>query len=190
MNLRWLPNGICVMRMLLAIPVSHALMHAEYGLAIWLFLLAAVSDGLDGWLAKRFQWTSHLGKILDPIADKLLVVAVFACLVLTGLVPVWLAFTVVLRDVVIVSGATAYHYLVGGLEGRPTRVSKINTVVQLMFISVVILQAGWRMVPHWTVDMIGAASFVTTVVSGIDYVLTYSRLALHERRRLHGLRPS
>jgi cardiolipin synthase len=93
---------------------------------------------------------------------------------------------VVLRDVVIIAGATAYHRLIGRLEGHPTVVSKLNTVVQLTFISVVILTAGWHLVPDRLVMVVGATSFVTTVVSGIDYVLTYGRMALAARVATRG----
>ncbi len=183
MKARWIPNAICVLRMLLAGPVAVALVRGDYSLTLALFAVAAASDGLDGWLAKTFGWTSRLGKILDPIADKLLVVTVIVTLVFTGLVPLWLALTVVLRDVVIVGGAMAYHFLIGYVEGLPTGVSKLNTLVQLSFVLAVIGAAAWPAVPRPLVTALGAATFVTTVVSGLDYVLTYARLAWRESHR-------
>jgi cardiolipin synthase len=183
MSVRWLPNAICVLRMLLAAPIVLALRAANYPLTLLLFAAAAASDGLDGWLAKTFGWTSRLGKILDPIADKVLLVTVIVALVVDGLVPLWLGLAVVLRDVVIVSGAIAYHFLVGYVEGRPTIVSKLNTVLQLCFVLVVVAAAGWPAVPRALVLALGAATFVTTIVSGLDYVLTYARLAWRESRR-------
>jgi hypothetical protein len=90
-----------------------------------------VSDGLDGWLAKRFNWTSHLGKILDPLADKLLLVALFLTATWINLVPWWLTAVVVARDVMIGSGALVYRFWFGPLHGRPTILSKINTGMQL-----------------------------------------------------------
>ena len=90
MSLRWLPNAICVARIVLIAPVIYALLHAEYVWTLALFGAAGVSDGLDGWLAKTFGWTSRLGKILDPIADKLLLVSAFLTLAWTGLAPLWL----------------------------------------------------------------------------------------------------
>jgi cardiolipin synthase len=182
-NARWLPNAVCVLRMLLAVPVAVTLVRGDYPLTLFLFAIAALSDALDGWLAKTFGWTSRLGKILDPIADKLLLVTVVVTLVFEGLVPLWLALAVVLRDVVIVGGATAYHFLIGHLEGHPTVVSKLNTLVQLSFVLIVIAAAAWPLVPQQLVIALGAATFVTTVVSGLDYVLTYARLAWRERHR-------
>ena len=168
--------------MLLAVPSALALIAARYELALVLFALAAVSDGLDGWLAKSFGWTSRLGKILDPLADKLLLVTLFVTLVWTGLAPLWLGVAVVARDLLIVGGAVAYRVLIGYVEGRPTPVSKLNTLLQLSYVLAVISAAAWRAVPQALVVALGAATFVTTVVSGIDYVLTYAREAARAGR--------
>jgi len=162
-SLAWLPNAICVVRILLVAPCALALLAGRYDLTLLLFGVAAISDGLDGWLAKTFNWTSRLGKILDPIADKLLLVTVFVTLVWTGLVPLWLGVTVVARDVLIVGGAIAY-------------------LLQLSFVLAVIADAGWHNMPRGLVVAVGAATFGTTVVSGIDYVLTYAREALRAGR--------
>ena len=183
MSLRWLPNAICVARIALIGPVVYTLLRGEYLLTLVLFGAAGVSDGVDGWLAKTFGWTSALGRILDPIADKLLLVTAFLTLAWLGLAPGWLAGAVVLRDVVIVAGAIAYHLLVGNLEGRPTFVSKLNTVVQIAYVLAVVAGAAWRDMPGALVTTIGAACFITTVVSGLDYVISYSRLALRARDR-------
>lgn len=182
MNLRWLPNAICVARMLLVAPIAYALVRGRYELTLVLFALAAASDAADGWLAKTFGWQSELGKALDPVADKLLLVTVFLTLAFLGHVPAWLAGAAVLRDVVIAGGAIAYHRLFGRLDGGPSAVSKLNTALQVTFLVAVIANAAWRGVPDGLVIALGAATFVTTVVSGIDYVLRYTRMALANRR--------
>ncbi|MCX7059021.1 MAG: CDP-alcohol phosphatidyltransferase family protein, partial [Proteobacteria bacterium] len=163
-------------------PSMLALLAGRYELTLLLFGVAAISDALDGWLAKTFGWTSRLGKILDPIADKLLLVCVFLTLAWLGRVPVWLVATVVLRDLLIVSGAAAYHFLIGYLEGHPTPVSKLNTLLQLLLVLAVTAAAAWPAVPSALLVALGAATFVTTVVSGIDYVMTYARAAVRARR--------
>ena len=104
-----------------------------------LFFIAAFSDGLDGFLAKRFHWTSELGKILDPSADKLLLVAVFLVATWYGLIPRWLTGVAVARDVLIGLGALAYRIGWGPLNGRPMISSKINTLLQLLYVL-----ASWR----------------------------------------------
>ena len=181
MNWSWIPNALSLARMLLVPPSVLLLLAGRYELTLVCFGCAAVSDGLDGWLAKSFGWTSRFGKIIDPIADKLLLVSLFVSLSVVRLVPLWLTVTVVLRDVVIVLGALAYRFLIGYLEGRPTAGSKLNTLLQLLFVLLVIAKAQWGYLPDAALLWLGAVVFVTTVISGLDYVLTYARAASRER---------
>jgi cardiolipin synthase len=177
---RWfafLPNFITLARLVLTPAAIVMIAEDRWRTAFLIFVVAGVSDALDGWLAKTFGWTSRLGGILDPLADKLLVATVIVTLVVVGLVPLWLALVAILRDVVIIAGATAYHFVVGHLEARPTTVSKLNTLVQLSFVLIVIARAAWPGVPNALVIALGAATVCTTVVSGLDYVITYARLA-------------
>jgi len=138
---------------------------------------AAASDALDGFLARRFGWQSLLGSILDPIADKLLLASVFIALAVLRLVPWWLMAVALARDVIIVAGAAAYRVLVGPLSAQPSIVSKINTLCQASFVLCVVARAQFPQSPGWVEAGLGALVFVTTVVSGIDYVMTYGRRA-------------
>jgi cardiolipin synthase len=178
MTLAAVPNLICVMRIALTVPVVLLLVEGRYGLTLVLFAIAAASDGLDGWLAKNFGWTSEAGKVLDPLADKLLLVSVFITLAWIDLVPDWLAAVAVARDFVIGIGAAVYKWLFGPLEGRPTLPSKLNTLVQLLFIIAVVWRAAFPNFPEWPVIGLGALVLVTTVVSGVDYIATYYRKAV------------
>jgi cardiolipin synthase len=177
MSLRFLPNLLCVLRMLLVYPVAAAILESRYELVLWLFAIAAFTDGLDGFLAKRFGWSSELGKHLDPAADKVLLVTVFVCLSIPGLVPWWLTVVVLLRDVVIVAGAATYRLLFGPVRGQPTLPSKLNTVCQILFCLAVVSAAAFAWPPEPVIVAFGALVFVTTAVSGLDYVLIYSRRA-------------
>ncbi len=182
MRLSFLPNALCIARILLVAPCAWAIVVGRYELTLALFGIAAVSDGLDGWLAKTFGWTSRLGKILDPLADKLLLVTVFVTLGILGLAPLWLTLAVVLRDLTIIGGAIAYRVLIGPLEGHPTVVSKLNTLLQLSFVLTVLASVAWGGIPAPLMVALGAATFVTTGVSGLHYVLTYARDARQARR--------
>jgi cardiolipin synthase (CMP-forming) len=102
--MRHLPNLICLVRILLIWPTIDALVSGHYWTALVLVAVCAVSDGLDGWLAKRFNWQSHLGRILDPLADKLLLVAIFLTATWMNLLPWWLTAVAVACDVLIGSG--------------------------------------------------------------------------------------
>ncbi len=186
MKLVTIPNLICLLRMALTVPIVVLLAEGRYGQTLVLFAVAAASDILDGYLAKTFGWTSELGKVLDPLADKLLLVSVFITLAVIGLVPVWLATIAVLRDVVIGVGAGVYRWLFGPLEGRPTIPSKLNTLVQLLFVIAVVWRAAFQDLPEWMVLGLGAGVLVTTIVSGVDYVLTYIRKAIAVSRGRRG----
>jgi cardiolipin synthase (CMP-forming) len=177
--MRHLPNIICLIRIGLIWPTIAALQAGEYWTALILVAVCAVSDGLDGWLAKRFNWTSHLGKILDPLADKMLLVALFLTAAWNNLVPWWLAAVVVARDVMIGGGAVIYRFWFGPLHGRPTILSKINTGFQLAVVLAAILGAATARLP--TPEMITALAIVTlitTIVSGADYLSMFTRRAL------------
>src|SRR6056297_2441927 len=177
MTLSWLPNLISVVRILLIPPTLYAIAVEAWTVALGLFFFAGFSDGLDGFLAKRFTWQSRLGALLDPAADKLLMAGVFLTLTVVGLVPVWLAAVVILRDVVIVSGALAYQFLVAPVPGEPTRLSKVNTAVELLYVLSVLGHAAFSWPPDITLTVLGAGVLVTAVVSGIDYVLSWARRA-------------
>lgn len=177
MTLRWLPNAISLLRIALIAPILWLIVKNHFDQALILFFVAGFSDGVDGYLAKRFEWHTRLGAMLDPVADKLLVAGTFITLVCTGHVPFWLAAVVVLRDVVIVGGATAYNFIVGPVEGEPTRISKLNTALELLFILFVLSRAGFNWPAEITITILGAGVLITVVISGIDYVWSWTRRA-------------
>jgi len=177
MSLNWLPNAISLLRIALVAPILMLILDGSFGWALALFWLAGFSDGVDGYLAKRFNWHTRLGALLDPVADKLLVAGLFITFAYTGDIPVWLAAVVILRDVVIVAGATVYNFLVRPVQGEPTRVSKLNTALQLLFLLFVISRAGFGWPDEITITVLGASVLITVVISGVDYVLSWSRRA-------------
>jgi cardiolipin synthase len=174
---RHLPNIICILRILLVWPIAGALGDGKYLVALALFILAGLSDGIDGYLAKRFNWTSDLGKFLDPLADKLLLVTVFVEAAWLHLVPWWLTSAVVARDVSIVLGALVFRLWFGPLRGRPTASSKINTAMQLLFVMVTLIHAAMNFPPPEILDALAVVVFVTTVFSGLNYVAIFTRRA-------------
>jgi len=182
MSLRHLPNLLCLLRIVLVYPVAAWILQGRHGAVLALFALAAFTDALDGFLAKRFDWTSELGKVLDPLADKLLLVTVFVCLSVTGLVPWWLTAVVILRDLVILFGALTFKRLFGPLRGAPTAVSKVNTLCQIVFCLAVVATAASGWPGTAALNALGALVLLTTAVSGIDYTLIYSRRAARVTR--------
>lgn len=177
-SLRHLPNALSILRILLTIPVAWLLARNQYALTFLVFGFAALTDALDGGLAKHFGWTSELGKLLDPIGDKLLLMTVFITLTVQGHVPLWLTATAVARDLVIIVGAIVYRVWLGPIKGsRPTTISKINTLCQIVYLLAVIESIALAALPSLVALVMGALVFMTTVISGLDYVITYSRRA-------------
>lgn len=183
MSLRWLPNAISIMRIALVPPILWLLHTQHYIAALVLFVIAGFSDGIDGWLAKKYGWHTRLGALLDPVADKLLIAGVFILLLVGNYIPLWLGIIVILRDVVIVGGATAYNFFVRPVEGEPTRISKLNTALELLFVVFVLSRAAFGWPPAVSINVLGAAVLVTVVVSGIDYVLAWSRRARRSQQQ-------
>jgi cardiolipin synthase len=177
---RHLPNLICLARIALVWPIVVALQAGDHELSVVLFVLAAVSDGLDGYLAKRFGWTSEFGKFIDPLADKLLLVAVFVTTTWLGLVPWWLAAAAIGRDVMIALGALIFRLWFGPLRGRPTIVSKINTLMQLGYLLGVMMEAAFAFPPEEIVEALAVITLITTLLSGWDYIFAFTRRAWHE----------
>ena len=177
LSLHWLPNAISLFRIALIAPVLFLIAEGRFDFALALFFLAGFSDGVDGYLAKRFDWHTRIGALLDPIADKLLMAGTYITLAWTAHIPIWMAGVVVFRDVVIVGGATAYNFLIKPVEGEPTRISKLNTGLELLFIVFVLSRAAFGWPDLISLTVIGAAVLVTVVISGVDYVLSWSRRA-------------
>ena len=176
--LRHLPNFICLVRIALIWPTIDALYAGHYWAALILVAVCAVSDGVDGWLAKRFNWTSQLGKFLDPLADKLLLVALFLTATWMNLLPWWLAAVAVGRDVMIGGGAVIYRLFYGPLHGRPTILSKINTAMQLAVALAAILGAATGLPTREMVTALSAVTLITTLISGADYLTHFTKRAL------------
>ena len=177
MSLGWIPNAISLMRIALIVPILLLILRDQYALALGLFVIAGFSDGLDGYLANRFDWTTRLGGLLDPVADKLLVAGMFIILALVGDIPAWLAAIVILRDIVIFGGAVAYNFLIEPVQGEPSRISKLNTALELLFLLFVLSHAGFGWPDPITQTVLGASILVTVVISGADYVWSWSRRA-------------
>lgn len=178
MKLNQLPNIISIFRVLLILPVIWALLSHEYAIALILFAVAGLSDALDGFLAKQFHWESRLGSILDPLADKLLLVSSFLTLAGIGLIPIWLVIAVIFRDMLIVVGGVAFHYLLGQFEMAPSRVSKVNTFFQILFVLAVVFYHGDFALTPWIIEALSYIVLVTTVISGFDYIWVWGRRAL------------
>ncbi len=177
MQIRDIPNILSILRIFLSIPVVWMLLQHNFGIALILFAIAGVSDGLDGYLAKHYGWQSRLGGLLDPLADKILLVFSVLSLGWLELLPSWLVFIVILRDLVIVTGAFVYNFQVAELDASPTLISKFNTVVQIVLVLAVVLNQGFIAIPNLLLHGLIWLTLITTIWSGLNYVVVWSRRA-------------
>jgi cardiolipin synthase len=174
---RDIPNMLCIGRIVLTLPVAWSILDGRYPLAMLLFFIAGITDGLDGFLAKRFSWQSRLGGLLDPAADKLLLVTAFVTLWVAGYVPGWLLAAVVTRDLVIVLGAGLYQWRVGNFVAEPSVPSKLNSALQLLYVLMTLSWLVFGMPAPAVLLGLGLLVLATTVFSGLDYVIRWTRRA-------------
>ena len=183
---RHLPNLLTVLRMLFVVPLAWLINDGHYEGALLIAAVAGATDALDGVLAKRYGWQSWLGGVLDPIADKLMLLACFLTLGMVGAHPWWLTWLVVGRDVVIVTGAVVYHHMIGRLHAQPTPLSKATTFVQIVYVLALLLHlTRWF---EWPL-LLAVLMWVTvacTVLSGLQYVVVWSAKARREVRSRAG----
>jgi len=164
------PNLLTLLR-IAACPVLVLLLRdSSYDLALIVFLAAGITDGLDGYIAKRFNCVSGLGAILDPLADKLLIASAYIMLALLEDIPFWLLVVVMFRDLVIVVGYSILIMMGNEVPMKPTYVSKFNTFLQISLMVVVLIeQAAWVQIPL-VIDVLIVGVLLTTVISGLQYV--------------------
>lgn len=178
----YLPNMITAFRLIMVVPFLYYTLESEYTIAFFIFILASISDGLDGFLARRFQWQSQWGAFSDPLADKLLVVSSYVALTWNHHLPLWFTILMVSRDVVIIGGATAWYGLFRKIDFQPTFISKANTVFQLALIIVILYQLSFHELPYWLIQLLLIITTLTTASSFIDYVVRWSIKAFHQKQ--------
>jgi len=170
-----IPNLITLGRILLVPVVVWAIASGAMWIAFVLFLVAGVSDAVDGFLAKRFDMTTELGAYLDPLADKALIVSIYLTLGINGEIPRWLVILVVSRDILIVGGIMLSWLMGNPLKIKPLLVSKLNTVAQIVFACVVLGSLGFGFeVPTLKLVLMGLVA-VLTLLSIAAYLAEWVR---------------
>ncbi len=156
----------------MAVPVTVWLILNNFILAAFgLFVIAGVSDAIDGFLAKRWNQETEIGKYLDPLADKALLVSIYITLGVQGHLESWLVIMVVFRDVMIVGAVILYQTMVRKLEMDPLIISKINTVAQIVLVTLVLGSKGFDLDVGLLFKVMVAIVTVTTLVSGLSYLI-------------------
>ena len=181
MKLRHIPNMITFLRIALLIPFMYCLHHNRYDVAFYIFFFAGLSDGLDGYLARRYNWQSQLGGMLDPISDKLFVSCSYLSLGWLGQLPWWLVFLVLARDVIIVAGVAVYQMLIGPVAFHSTMLSKTNTVLQGFIVFGTLFQMAFTTLPIWLFWGLIYLTSATTAISCLHYIYLGSSMAYKSR---------
>ncbi len=176
--LRHIPNAITLLRIALVVPFVLYLLAEEYQQAVILLAVAGFSDGIDGYLARRFSWQSRLGALLDPVADKLLLVSTYISLAYLGHFPVWVTVIVVARDLVIFAGAVAYWFLIAPYNGQPSILGKACTFTQVFFALWNLFHLALHPVPGWSLWIGDWAVVLLSLLSGAQYVWVWGERAL------------
>ena len=144
-----IPNFISLGRIILVPIVFWLLVTGQTQAAFFAFIIAGISDGVDGYLAKTFGWKTELGAYLDPLADKLLIVSIFLALGVGGKLPLWLVIAVVSRDILIVTAIVLSWLLSNPVRIRPLTVSKANTVSQIILAATVLADEAFGLGLQW-----------------------------------------
>jgi cardiolipin synthase len=170
-----IPNFITLGRVLCVPVLFWLLLNDQPKLAFFVFLAAGVSDAVDGFLAKRFKWTSELGAYLDPLADKLLIVSIYIALAVASQIPLWLVIAVVSRDILIVIAVLLSWLVDKPFVIKPLAVSKLNTAAQLILATTVLGDNAFGMGLDVTREVLVWITGVSTVLSLAAYLRLWVR---------------
>lgn len=171
-----LANLITLARLISVPVIVWAILAGEMDLAFAIFVMAGVSDAVDGFIAKHFNSRSVFGSYLDPLADKALLMSVYVALGHAGYLPIWLVILVVFRDVLIIGGVLLL-FTIGNRSFRvePLLISKANTVVQIVLAAIVLGGEAFDLTDPWLVTVIVWIVATTTVASGASYIVQWNR---------------
>jgi cardiolipin synthase len=167
-----LPNAITIIRILLIPLFLDKVIEGEMAFAAGVYLAAAISDGLDGFIARVWNMKTRLGTFLDPMADKLLVITSFVTLAVIKIIPIWIALAVISRDFIIVGGSLLVYLMKGELNIRPQPIGKVTTFFQFCYILIILLGSAFVLpvLNYLYTPML----FITgglTIASGAVYIL-------------------
>lgn len=181
--LQYLPNALTILRLLLVLPLCLLILEHNFSIALAVGFVAGLTDMLDGFFARKLQAFSRLGAVLDPIADKALIILTLLCLAQVELIPWYLAVAVIIRDIVIIIGAACYYRLIGPFKFAANLLSKCNMFIQLIFCALVLVGEVFNVIPSSLITYSGYAVVAIAAASGANYVITWSSKALATQRK-------
>ncbi len=169
-----IPNLITIGRLFLVPFTVWLIVKGESLTAFWIFILAGVSDAVDGFLARQFNLRSVLGSYLDPLADKVLLVSIYVTFAVLNEIPLWVAILIVSRDILIIGAVVLAGMLGQPVEMRPRIISKANTAVQIVLAGLVLADLAYpidlAMIRNLVVILVGFLTIASTLVYAVDWV--------------------
>lgn len=175
MNFNQIPNIITLLRVILIWPFISYLLSNNYLLAFSIFLIAGLSDGVDGYLARRFNWTSRLGSFIDVLADKLLLISSFLVLGFLGVLPLILMSIIIARDIFTVVGVAIYYCLFGKLNLKPSLIGKTNIACQILLIFLLLFETAFFKLPYLILTSMIYIMIVVSFASLLEYIWIWSK---------------
>jgi len=172
-----IPNILTLSRIVMTPIIVYLLLQDEAELALFLLIVAGVSDMLDGAIARFFNQRTIVGAYLDPLADKMMLISTMVTLFYLGVVPLFLFLAVLFRDILIVLGAISYELVTHNLKMEPSLVSKATTAMQILCLLVLILNMAWP-IDGVIVTISVWSAFVLTVMSGLHYLVVWTKKAV------------
>ncbi len=182
-GLHQLPNLLTMLRIGLVPPLVLVMLEQQYRTAFMLFSIAGITDFIDGQLAKRYNWTSEFGAMVDPLADKLLMVATVLVLASQDLLAWWVAAIILGRDIIIVSGAVAYRLWIGPYEFAPSLLGKANTLFQILYLGMVLIYYAQWWQPSYLLTVLLVLMVATTLASGGQYLWAWGGRAYRAKQQ-------
>jgi cardiolipin synthase len=173
------PNLITIFRLILVPLVILAVLQGAWGAAFAMFVIAGVSDGVDGYIARRFNQRSEFGAMIDPLADKALLISLFVTLAIVGEIPTWIAILVVFRDAMIVMAFVVATQLTRPMEVKPLMISKVNTALQIGYVALVLGLLAFGITAPLIVMLTMWAVAALTVITAGAYLVIWLRHMTH-----------
>lgn len=185
-TIKQIPNFLTTLRLILAVPICMLILDGNYPAVLWLAFIAGGSDALDGYLARKLNALSYYGAIVDPLADKTLLLSTYIALAVEEVLAWWVIVILIIRDVLIVSGAFAYRCLFGRYKIDPSFWGKSSTCVQIIFALMLLTQQVSPVFPVLTMQIALYFLIFITFVSGGHYVYVWGKkilAAIQEHKR-------
>ncbi len=174
-----IPNIITIFRLILVPLVILAILQGAWGAAFAMFVIAGVSDGVDGYIARRFDMRSEFGAMIDPLADKALLISLFVTLAVVGEIPTWIAVLVVFRDAMILMAFVVAGQLTRPMEVKPLMISKVNTALQIGYVALVLGLLAFGITAPLIVMLTMWAVAALTVITAGAYLVIWLRHMTH-----------